>query len=396
MTWDSRLTGHRERLRPVEGALVALAFAVATAAIDGMPARFDYLAAHPPLFVAIPVGLVVGLASWFRQRRPELLLLAALGAYVVLSAWIAVVFAQYTLADRAASWRRVAVASTVAVTVVALPIWRGGGFDAAIMSVGICVFPALLGLYMGARRRLMAELRERAERAERDQQQRVLQARSDERAQIARDMHDVVTHRVSLMVLHATALEATKGASAVDMGKQIGAIGREALTELRSLVEVLHTRSEAPLAPQPGLAELETLIADSRSLGTPATLELTGEHGTNHPPELPALIEHAVYRVVQEALTNVHKHAADAETHVRVHCTRRLLHLTVINQHGIGGNPSGLPSGGHGLLGIAERIRLVGGELTAGPTPDGGFEIAAEIPLDDVPQKQPTHMKATR
>ncbi|MFF1696411.1 sensor histidine kinase [Streptomyces sp. NPDC058257] len=396
MTWDSRLAAHRERLRPVEGALLALAFAAATAAIDGMPARFDYLAAHPPLFVAIPVGLVVGLASWFRQRRPELLLLAALGAYVVLSAWIVVVFAQYTLADRTASWRRVAVASTVAVTVVGLPIWRGGGFDAAIMSVGICVFPALLGLYTGARRRLMAELRQRAERAEREQQQRVLQARSDERAQIARDMHDVVTHRVSLMVLHATALEATKGASAVDMAKQIGAIGREALTELRSLVEVLHTRPEAPLAPQPGLAELETLIADSRSLGTPVTLELTGEHGTTRPPELPALIEHAVYRVVQEALTNVHKHAADAETHVRVHCTRQLLHLTVINRHGIGGNPSGLPSGGHGLLGIAERIRLVGGELTSGPTPDGGFEIAAEIPMDDVPQKQPTHMEARR
>ncbi|MFG2887918.1 sensor histidine kinase [Streptomyces sp. NPDC048248] len=396
MTWDSRLAAHRERLRSVEGVLVALASAAVTAAIDGMPARFDYLAAHPPLFVAIPVGLVVGLASWFRQRRPELLLLAALGAYVVLSAWIAVVFAQYALADRAASWRRVAVASTVAVTVVALPIWRGGGFDASLMSVGICVFPALLGLYMGARRRLMAELRRRAERAEREQQQRVLQARSDERAQIARDMHDVVTHRVSLMVLHATALEATKGASAVDMAKQIGAIGREALTELRSLVEVLHTRPEAPLAPQQGLAELETLIADSRSLGTPTTLELTGEQGTTRPPELPALIEHAVYRVVQEALTNVHKHAADAETHVRVHCTRRLLHLTVINQHGIGANPSGLPSGGHGLLGIAERIRLVGGELTAGATPDGGFEIAAEIPLDDPSQKPPTPVKATR
>ncbi|MFD9863744.1 ATP-binding protein [Streptomyces alboflavus] len=100
--------------------------------------------------------------------------------------------------------------------------------------------------------------------------------------------------------------------------------------------------------------------------------------------------------MVQEALTNVHKHAADAETHVRVHCTRRRLHLTVTNEHGVGGTPAGLPSGGHGLLGIAERIRLVGGELTAGPTPDGGFEIAAEIPLDDVPQMQSTRMKATR
>ncbi|MFI1682702.1 sensor histidine kinase [Streptomyces sp. NPDC020607] len=396
MTWHSRLTAHRERLRPVVGALVALILAAATVTIDGMHTRFDYFPAHPPLFVAVPVGLLVGLAVWFRRRRPALLLAAALGAYVVLSAWFAVVFAQYTLADRTSSPRRVAVASAVALVVVTPPIWRGGGVDAAMMSVGICVVPALLGLYTGARRRLMTELRRRAERAEREQRQRVLQARSDERAQIARDMHDVVTHRVSLMVLHATALEATKGASAVDIGKQIGAIGREALTELRSLVEVLRTESEAPLAPQPGLAELETLIADSRGLGTTATLELTGEHGTTRPPELPALIEHAVYRVVQEALTNVHKHAADAETRVRVHCTRRLLRLTVTNQNGVGAHPSGLPSGGHGLLGIAERIRLVGGELTAGPTPDGGFEIAAEIPLDDVSQKQPTHMKATR
>ncbi|MEV6758240.1 histidine kinase [Streptomyces sp. NPDC051214] len=396
MTWHRRLTAHRDRLRPLAGALVAPALAVTTATSDGISARFDYLSADPPLLVAVPLGLLVGLAAWVRRRRPVLLVLAALGAYVVLSAWIAVVFAQYVLADRAASWRRVAAATTLAVAVVAPPIWRGGGYDAAIMSVGICVFPALLGLYTGARRRLMAELRERAERAEREQQQRVLQARSDERAQIARDMHDVVTHRVSLMVLHATALEATQGASAVSIGKQIGAIGREALSELRSLVEVLHTQAEAPLAPQPGLAELETLIADSRSLGMPVTWELTGDYTTTGPPQLPALIEHAVYRVVQEALTNVHKHAADAQTRVRVHRTRRLLYLTVLNQQGAGAHPSALPSGGHGLLGIAERIRLVGGELTAGPTPDGGFEIAAEIPLDDEPHKEPTPMEATR
>jgi signal transduction histidine kinase len=187
------------------------------------------------------------------------------------------------------------------------------------------------------------------------------------------------------MVLHATALEAVNGENSVTIGRQIGAIGREALTELRSLVEVLRTDGEAPTAPQPGLADLAELVAASHRADVPVTLETvdaTGATPPSPPAALPALIEHAVYRVVQEALTNVRKHAGNAPTHVRIQHTPRQLRLTVTNGHGTAEPDHGLPSGGHGLLGIAERIRLLGGTLQARPTLEGGFEITAEVPLE--------------
>jgi signal transduction histidine kinase len=365
--------------RPVIDAVLAPAVAVTTATGDFGTGRFfgpervAYVGWDPPLWFAIPLGLLVGAAAWRRRRRPALFLLGALVANVLLSAYAAVVFAQYTLAERTTSWWKVSVAALAAVTVVAIPIWRLAGPDGAVpLSLALCVAPALLGLYVGTRRELIARIRDRAERAEREQHQRVLRARSDERAQIARDMHDVVTHRVSLIVLHATALEAAKGDDATTIGRQIGAIGREALSELRSLVEVLRADGDVPLAPQPGLADLDDLVAESRGLGVRVTLDMVDESGVRPP----ALIEHAVYRVVQEALTNVHKHAGDAETHVRIRQTADALRLSVTNGRGRrGGGPPGLPGGGHGLLGIAERIRLVGGELSARPAADGGSGV---------------------
>jgi len=179
------------------------------------------------------------------------------------------------------------------------------------------------------------------------------------------------------MVLQTTALEASKGEDAVAIGKQIGTIGREALAELRALVEVLRNDGDAPLAPQPGLAELDALIEESRRLGAPVTLEV--EHQTGE--RLPLLVEHTTYRIVQESLTNVHKHAPGARTRVRIQQMPRLLRLSVSNGRGRPVNDASLVAGGYGLLGLAERVRLVGGELTAGPTPDGGFELVAELPL---------------
>ncbi|MGP3977270.1 sensor histidine kinase [Streptomyces sp. 8N114] len=396
MSWSQRCAAVRERVRPVADVAVALALAVTTASRDGRSANFAYLDPPPSLWLAVPLGLLTGAAAWQRRRRPELFLLCALVSFVALASWVVVMVAQYTLAERTTSWRKVAPTTLLALVVVAMPVWRLGGPDAsAPISLGICLLPTLLGLYVGAHRALLAELRERAERAEREQRQRVLQARSDERAQIARDMHDVVTHRVSLIVLHATALEAAKGETALTLGRQIGTIGREALSELRSLVEVLRADTDVPLAPQPGLAELEDLVAESRRTGMPVTLTMTdgdgdgdldGDGNGDGTPELPALVQHAVYRVVQEALTNVRKHAGDAETHIEVRNTPQMLRLSVTNRRGTTGRAPGLPGGGHGLLGIAERIRLLGGELTSRPTRDGGFEILAEVPLDEPPR----------
>jgi signal transduction histidine kinase len=328
----------------------------------------------------------VGAAAWWRRRHPLPFAAITLAGWVVLSAYVAVMVAQYTLARHMASQRtrsqqavRIGMLAGSAVA-VGVPVWRTGGGDAALaVTAVICGVPALLGLYAGAQSELIARMRERADRAEREQHQRVLRARSAERAQIARDMHDVVTHRVSLMVLHATALEVARDQDATAIGKRIGVIGRETLDELRSLVEVLRADGDTavPLAPQPTLADLGDLVEASRRLGMPVTSEFVDDCDT----ALPALVEHTVYRVVQEALTNVHKHAATARTHVLVHHTRGSLHLRVTNGPAPQGGRTELPAGGHGLLGIAERVRLVGGELTTRPTDEGGFDITAEIPL---------------
>jgi signal transduction histidine kinase len=379
---------HRGR---VVDTVLALAIGVSTASGDGGagrsfgPHEIAYFDWSPPLWFTIPFGALVGAAVWWRRRWPVLVVLLGVVVWATLAAFVALAFAQYSLAESTRSWRKVVASTLITVVVVGIPIWRGGGADAAVsLSAAICAGPALLGLYIGARRELIARIRERAERVEREQHQRILQARSDERAQIARDMHDIVTHRVSLMVLHATALEAAQGQDAVTIGRRIGTTGRKALEELRSLVEVLRGDDAAPLAPQAGLADLADLVSASRRIGLPVTLDVTAEPSARPP----VLVDHTLYHVAQEALTNVHKHAAGARTHIRVTHTPDTLCLMVSNDGSRHGANPGLPGGGHGLLGVAERVRLVGGQLTARSTPDGGFEITAEVPLRPSPRPE--------
>ena len=341
---------------------------------------YGYLDWRPSPWWWLPAAALVGVAAWWRRAHPLRFAAVALVGLVVVNGIVPVVVAQYTVAERGRSWRRTAAITAVTVLVVGPPVWWLGGLDASLpISVAVCVAPALLGLYVGTRRELIAQMRARAERAERDQDLRIQRARSAERAQIARDMHDVVTHRVSLIVLHATALEAAGGRDATTYARQIGTIGRTALEELRSVVTALRADDHAPLAPQPGLADLADLVDQSRDLGLPVTLELLDDNGTR--PS--AFVQGAVYRVVQEALTNVCKHVGNAPTHVEVRCEPTRLRLTVTNRAGRSVDVRPLPGGGHGLLGVAERIRLVGGALITQSTPDGGFRVDADIPLTE-------------
>ncbi|MEU7611652.1 histidine kinase [Micromonospora sp. NPDC049204] len=371
------------RHQPLIDALAACAIAVLVATGEfGTdffgPTIAGFRPRYPPLWLGIPLGLAVGLLTWRRRQTPVLLLACSLGATFLVSAHVTVLLALYTLAERTTAWPKVAASVLVSVVLVGIPIWRYSGADGAIpLSVAICVAPALLGLYVGTRRELIERMRERAERLEREQHQRVVQARSDERANIARDMHDVVAHRVALIVLQATALESARGRDAVARGRQIAAIGREALAELRTLVGILRGADAAPLAPQPGLAELDALVEDSRRLGVPVTLEVGNVTGER----LPLLIEHAAYRIVQESLTNVHKHAPGARTRICIRQTQQSLRVTIRNGRGRPATAPPLPVGGHGLLGLAERVHLIGGKLTSDPTPDGGFSLVAEIPI---------------
>jgi signal transduction histidine kinase len=190
-------------------------------------------------------------------------------------------------------------------------------------------------------------------------------------------MHDVVAHRVSLMVLHAGALElgATDERSA-GTAAVIGGIGREALADLRGLLGVLRSPEQpVPLAPQPTLADLDRLLDQSRALGIPVT-----RHDHGEPRPLGSTVERTAYRVVQEALTNVHKHAAGAPTDVHVRFLADELRVEVCNRPAATG-PVALPGSGWGLAGLRERVELLGGTLRTGPR-DGGFGVVAAIPVE--------------
>ncbi|GAA3737767.1 hypothetical protein GCM10022225_20810 [Plantactinospora mayteni] len=330
-----------------------------------------------PLAVNAALGLLTGLAVLLRRDRPLLLWGSALICWAVVGAWPGTILAQYAVGAQLRSARLRIALTAVMVIAVAWPISRSNGGDAgAPLSIALCILPVLVGLYLSSRREVLANLEERVRRNEREERLRIDQARAEERAQIARDMHDVVTHRVALMVLHATALESAQGRNAVTIAGRIQGIGREALAELRTLVGVLRDGADAPLRPQPGLDDLAELVAASRALGH--TVELSVEAGLS----APALVQHAVYRVVQEALTNVHKHAFDARTTVAVGSDGDGLWLVVRDDGGTSA-PSVAPGGGHGLLGIAERVRLVGGTLDTRQLADGGFELSARLPVTD-------------
>jgi signal transduction histidine kinase len=327
-----------------------------------------------PLAVNVALGILTGLAVLVQRSRPVLLYICALLCWGVVGAYPALLVAQFSVGAHVRSARYRVVLTAAMLAVVAGPLWRVGGGDGAVpLSFALCIAPVLVGLYLTSRRELLANLEERARRNEREERLRIDQARAEERAQIARDMHDVVTHRVSLMVLHATALESAQGREAMAIAGQIQGIGRAALDELRTLVGVLRDGTGAPLRPQPGLTDLEELIASSVALGL--AVELRVEDGLR----APALVEHAVYRVVQEALTNVHKHASDARTTVTVGSDDDGL-LLAVRDNGSALTPDVATGGGHGLLGVSERVRLIGGTLRTRRLPGGGFEVLARMP----------------
>uniref|UniRef100_UPI000ABA6EF9 sensor histidine kinase n=1 Tax=Nocardiopsis listeri TaxID=53440 RepID=UPI000ABA6EF9 len=221
----------------------------------------------------------------------------------------------------------------------------------------------IAGLWIGTRRELVERLRERAERLEREQHMMAEQAITAERTRIAREMHDVVAHRVSLMVLHAGGLEV----SSIDERTEraaglIRTTGREALTELRGILGVLREEEgqAAPTAPQPVLADVEGLVAQWRGAGMDVVCEHDGERGV-----LPLGVQRTAFRVVQEALTNAAKHATGARVRVGLCYGVGRLEVEVSNGP-VPGVVHSPPRSGYGLTGLRERVALAGGEVSAG------------------------------
>ncbi|MFD2691357.1 sensor histidine kinase [Streptomyces phyllanthi] len=386
-----------------------------------------------PAAVGVAFGGIAGSMLLVRRMWPVAVVLVAIAVMPADMGYLMSMVGLYTLAASEAPRRIIGALSAMAFVGVLIVVYvqtsQGDigsdgspvgadwfpAFASVTMAIGVTAPPVLLGLYVGARRRLMESLRERADSLERELQllaeraeERAEWARGEERTRIAREMHDVVAHRVSLMVVHAAALQAVARKDpekAVKNAALVGDMGRQALTELREMLGVLRSgdgraprREPVPLAAVgvaaaeaaargveeagegPCLAELEELVGQSAATGMVVDLTVEGDVRV-YAPE----IEQTAYRVVQEALTNVHKHAAGAKTYVRL--AHRSAEIAMQVENGPPPEPgsasaAGLPSGGNGLLGMKERVAALGGVFVSGPTDAGGFRVSAVLPAE--------------
>jgi signal transduction histidine kinase len=264
------------------------------------------------------------------------------------------------------------------------------GMIAAALGLGLYV--AARRAYLAANRAYLAELHDRAERLERERDQQAALAAAAERARIAREMHDIVAHHLTVMTTLAEAAVATSAASperATEAMRSVADIGRRALADTRKLLGLLRQgsgdMSGDGLAPVPGLGQLDTLIEQVRTAGLDTTLEVRGQV-----PDVPAGVQLAVYRLVQEALTNTLKHGgAGARASARLQFLPGELRVDVDDDGGVGGDPragggdASSDGAGGGLPGMRERIRAYGGHVHAGPRQQSGWTVSARLPLDD-------------
>ncbi|MFF0724693.1 sensor histidine kinase [Streptomyces sp. NPDC004134] len=483
--------------------VVLAAASAAECVAQGVPFAQD---AGLPLGFGIVLGLVAGSTLVLRRRWPIVPVLVGMAVTPAEMGFLLTIVGLYTLAASDIPRRITGALAGMSVSAVIIVTFvqmyqtfeehdRGSPFVLAalvalLMSVGVTLPPLLFGLYVGARRRLVESLRERADGLERElsllaerAEERAVWARREERTRIARDMHDVVAHRVSLMVVHAAALERVvlnDPEKAARNAALVGDMGRQALTELREMLGVLRmpagsvsapgggaqaggeavvgaaapggaasgaaasggtgagvagagvavagagagagaggvrggpeaasAAGGAPAAvatgagrpsrggpaaagaragqrprdaadadaggPGPCLDDLEALIGESRAAGMAVDFAVEGDRGP-----YAAEVEQTVYRVVQEALTNVHKHAPGAKTRVLLaHRVAEVAVLVVNGPSDAASQSAGLPSGGNGLVGMRERVTGLGGGFVSGATDAGGFRVSAVMP----------------
>jgi signal transduction histidine kinase len=238
-----------------------------------------------------------------------------------------------------------------------------------------------IGLFLGSRRAYGEQLRERARGVERERELLSERAVDEERVRIARELHDAIAHHVSLLVVQAGAIRESlpQESEQRKVAESMAATGRQALEEMRSMLGVLRTSRQSDAverAPQPGLADLRALVEQTRLARLDAELRI---EGVERP--LPVGIDLSAYRIVQESLTNVIKHAEAVHATVLVRYRPDALELEVTDDGRGQANGALTPSIGHGIVGMRERIALYGGELEAGPAPRGGWRVRAMLPL---------------
>ena len=388
---------------PRSQALRALAFDLIPAAVIIAVGLAEVVAGAQRGTAGLNTLVVVVLAGLVARRRhwPPVPVAAGWAAACILQSaflattqqasvgWLAYVFLTFAL-GRHAGGR----ASVVALAVMVAGI-MGVYLVAPINEPGDFVFPEaigvaiwLVGRTLRQRDRVTAQLRELATQAEERAERALALAQAQERRRLAREMHDVIAHSLSLMVVQAGGARrilATAPGRAAEAALLIEDTGREAMAELRQLLGILGSDLDTSGAPAPGLGQLDGLVGQAREAGLRVQVRERGALDG-----LPAGTDLAAYRIVQEALTNALRHAGRVETTVDLHAADGRLAIEVCNgpgqPTGIGGPPNASiederRTPGHGLVGMAERAHLYGGEFQAGATPDGGFRVAATLDL---------------
>lgn len=340
---------------------------------------------HQPLaLLLIPPALA---PVFMRRSRPLAALLLAVIVNSVIPSDGALALPAlavlYTIASRD-TWPT-PTAAGVAVTLAALISEIGWGNPIGVgdvVAAGASSAAAVaLGLYVGARRRVIDGLRDRAERLDRERELLADRAVTEERLRIAQELHDAIAHSVSLIVVQAQGLAAgTTDEHVTQSSGAIAELGRQAMAEMHRTLKLLRDdQAEAQLAPQPGLASLDRLLEQSRAAGLSVELTIEGQ-----PRPLQQSLDLSAYRIVQEALTNVIKHAASADTHVTLCYYDHGLELTIADEGDqADGRLTRRHSRGHGLIGMRERTSLFGGTLTAEPRSDRGFQVTATLPYTE-------------
>ena len=365
---------HGPRVRDVVVIVVALLSVLA----EALARRHEGALEWAPVLV---VGVAGAAALWWRRQHPVAVTTIGVVVFVVTQVPVTVAVGLFTLAIRRRDRVLVLMTLVTAAAFTVVPALHSSSSWVGFLASGLiqAALLAAAGSYIGARRDLLTALRDRAVQAEEQQELRAEQAMLGERARIAREMHDVLAHKVSLIAMHAGALEVNPAAGPAQVRQTAAVIrttAREAMEDLRDVLGVLRVGSDGDgtdLAPPPRGADIERIVEASRAAGVRAELTMEVD-------ELPDAVARTVHRVVQEALTNVHKHARDAAATVRITGDgAQGVTVEVVNRRPVG-SAALLPGSGTGLLGLRERLALVGGTLDAGPSADGGWRVVARVP----------------
>lgn len=329
----------------------------------------------------------------WRRQAPIAVLTIVVASFVVdtglgyQSSWafFGLAFVFYTIGSQLTPKRSLLVGG-IALDIVLL--WTAVGIFFAdiepfviVTELAVLGFPLLVGRESYHRQRRVLDLESRAIRAEHEKEQKALDAVLNERVRIARELHDVVAHEITVMTLQtagARRIVESDQDRAVEAMEAVEEAGHRALTEMRRLLGMLRTEEQEVTAPQPGLGFLEPLVEQMKMAGLDTKLSVEGERR-----ELPAGIDLNAYRIVQESLTNTLKHGGpDVRAKINVTYDDRMLVVEVTdNGRGAAATFNGDGSSGQGIVGMHERIALLKGTLSAGPKPGGGYRVSARIPI---------------